>query len=186
MLLAEYKQAGLLYYTNFLEETSESGIWGYRGDLVLVEGEAGDEMGHAKPPREVMRGAVLLADEKLKMVLGGLDLISSLGTFVEKYKAGFTPETLSLIFVVNLKNPCKVEMDGISFVLIPLVQGVPWNETMEELRLEKSDFKGQSPADKLVTMYQEMKDYSPKYPTVTYEEALADTTNAVREVWGAV
>lgn len=186
MLLEDYKTSGLLYYSNFLEETSESGLWGYRGDLVLVEGEIGDDKGHAKPPREVMRGAVLLAKEKLLMVLGGIDKVSSLATFAAKYKDGFTADTLSLIFVVDLKSPCKVEVEGISFVLIPLVQGVPWNETMEELRLEKSDFKGQSPADKLVTMYDEMKSYSPKYPTVSYEEALADTTDAVREVWGAV
>ncbi|MEW8013668.1 MAG: hypothetical protein AB2807_02425 [Candidatus Sedimenticola endophacoides] len=186
MTLDAYKEQGLLFNNNFLEETSTAGTVGYRGELVLIEGEVADAKGHVKPPVEVMRGAVLIADEKLKLVIGAIDQISSLTTFVEKYKAYFGPDMIALIYAVNLSDPVQVDIEGIKFTLIPLVQGVPWNEVIDELGLEKSDFKGKSAADKIVTLYDEMKSYKPKYPTVSLDDALGSATDTVREGWGAV
>jgi len=119
-------------------------------------------------------------------VVGQLEQMSSLSTFVEKYKAEFSEKMLSVIYVVNLEKPLQVEVEGINFVLIPLVQGVPWNEVIDELGLEKSDFKGKTSADKVYTLYRELKDYKPKYPTTSLDDALAATNNATREGWGAV
>ncbi len=186
MLLEKYKQSNLLFNANFLEAASDAGVFGYRGEWVLIEGGIGDAKGHAKPPEDVLRGAVLLADEKLKLIIGALDQLASLQTLVEKYKGDFTADTKALLYVVDIKEPVVVELEGVAFMLIPLVQGVPWNEAVEELGMEKSDFKGQSPADKIVTLYQELKSYQPKYKKIGMDEALEATTDAVREVWGAV
>ncbi|MES9965664.1 MAG: hypothetical protein ABW074_00155 [Sedimenticola sp.] len=186
MALQKYKESGLLFNNNFLDETSESGIYGYRGELVLVEGGIADAKGHAKPPEEVMRGVAILADEKIKMLIGAIDQLKSLSTFIEKYKDDFTPDMEVVLYVVNIDNPIQVEVEGINFVLIPLVQGVPWNEMIDELGLEKSDFKGQSAADKILTLYNEIKDYKPKYPIASLDDALASTNDTVREGWGAV
>lgn len=186
MLLQQYKEGRLFVSVNFLEETSQPGTWGYRGDLILIEGPD-DDKGHAMPPELIMRGAVLLADEKLKMLVGGLDDVASIPTLVEKYGQDFAPDMKGMLFIVNLKSPMQVDIAGAPFILIPLVQGVPWNEAMEELAMEKSDFKGQSPADKLVTLGLELAKYTPKkYSTASLEDALAATTEAKREVWGAV
>jgi len=57
MPLQKFKDEGLLFNTNFLESTGESGLAGSRGELVLVAGEVADAKGHNKPPVEVMRGA---------------------------------------------------------------------------------------------------------------------------------
>jgi hypothetical protein len=57
---------------------------------------------------------------------------------------------------------------------------------LDELALEKSDFKGQSAADKVLTLFGELQSYKPKYPTVSLDEAMANTTEVVREGWGAV
>jgi len=186
MPLGKYKEAGLLFNVNFIDKTSQPGVSGYRGELVLVEGEAGDAKGHAKPPIEVMRGVVILADEKLKMIVGALDQLQSITTFCEKYQADFSADLKAVLFVVNIKNPCQVTINGINFILIPLVQGVPWNEIIDELALEESDFKGQSSADKILTVYKELINYQPKSPAVSLDEALAATTATVREAWGAV
>lgn len=186
MPLDKYKQAGLLFNMNFLDKTSEAGVSAYRGELVLIEGEAGDAKGHAKPPIEVMRGVVILADDKLKMLIGAIDQLAMLPTFIEKYKADLSPGMKAVLFVVNIKSRCQVEIDGINFILIPLVQGVPWNEIIDELALEKSDFKGQSSADKLLTVYKELQAYDPKSPSISLDEALASTTAVTREAWGAV
>lgn len=185
-VLQSYKSARLLFNDNFLEQTSESGVWGYRGELVLVEGEIADDKGHVKPPVEIMRGAAVLADDKMQLVIGAIDRLELLQTFVDKYGADFADGMLAVIFVVDIKDPMQVELAGVNFVLIPLVQGVPWNEMIDELGLEKSDFKGQSAADKIITMRDEIKSYKPKYPATDFAEALGATTEVVRESWGAV
>lgn len=186
MPLEKYKDAGLLFNANFLEQTSEVGTWGYRGELVLVQGEVADDKGHNKPPVDVMRGVALLGDEKLKLLIGAIDELDSINNLAAKYQEDFAPEMKALVYVVNLSEPVLVEIAGIAFTLIPLVQGMPWNEVLDELALEKSDFKGQSAADKVMTLYKEMLDYKPKYPNVSLDEALANTTDTVREAWGAV
>lgn len=187
MSLEVIKENHLLFNTNFLSKTSNAGMTGYRGDLVLIEGDQGDSKGHAKPPQEVLRGAVILEkDEKLVMLIGGLDEIQSLGLFVEKYKPYVSSDIKVLLYVVNVSEPMRLALDNIEFIIIPLVQGVPWNEAMEELGLLKSDFKGQSAADKLIIMYDELKKYAPKYKELTIEEAMATASNVKREVWGAV
>ncbi|MET0055383.1 MAG: hypothetical protein ABW108_11275, partial [Candidatus Thiodiazotropha sp. 6PLUC10] len=162
MPLQQFNEDGLLFNTNFLDQTSTSGLYAYRGELVLVKGEVADDKGHTKPPVDVMRGAILLGDEKIKLLIGAIDDVASLNTLVEKYKADFSPEMKALLYVVNIEDPAQVEIEGITFVLIPMTQGVPWNETIDELGLEKSDFKGQSSADKLVTLLDEMQSYKPK------------------------
>jgi hypothetical protein len=186
MPLNKYKESGLLFNSNFLEESSDAGVFGYRGELVLIEGGVGDAKGHAKPPVEVMRGVALLGGDKLKLATGAIDQLTQINTFVEKYKADFASDMKAVLFVVNITNPIQVVIEGINFVLIPLVQGVPWNELIDELGLEKSSFKGQSAADKIVTVYNELGCYKPKYPTVSLDDALASTTDTVRESWGAV
>lgn len=186
MPLERFKADGLLFNSNFLDATSQAGVSAYRGELVLIEGEIGDAKGHSKPPVEVMRGAVLLADDKLKLLIGAVDEVTSLTTLVDKYSADLSPYMKAVLYVVNLKDPVQVALDGVTFTLIPLVQGVPWNEIIDELALEKSDFKGQSAADKVLTLFNEMQSYQPKYPLVSLDEALANTTDAKREAWGAV
>lgn len=186
MLLTTYKEDGDLFYTNFLEATSAGDKMSYRGDLVLIAGEVGDELGHKKPPKAILREAVILADDKIHMLLGGLDDVNNLQLILDKYGKDFADDVKVMLFIVNLKSAGKLSWEGKELILIPLVQGVPWNECMEEVRLEKSDFKGQKPGDKLLTMLDGINDYDPKYPAVTLEEACATATNAKRELQGAV
>jgi hypothetical protein len=185
-LLQSYKADSLLFNDNFLQQTSTPDTWAYRGELVLIPGEVADDKGHLKPPVEVMRGVAMLSDAKMHLILGAIDHLQSLQTFIERYQIDFADDMLAVLFVVDINDAIKVDMGGITFVLIPLVQGVPWNEMIDELGLEKSDFKGQSAADKVVTLYNEIKAYSPGYPLVDFSEALANTTGQKRESWGAV
>lgn len=188
MSLDQYEQSGLLFNTNFKENANEAGVAGYRGELVLIEGGIADDKGHAKPPVALIRHAVLLTkDDKLTFVAGCLDELSLLENFIEKYKSDFSDDMRALFFAVNITSPMQVEIEGINFVLIPLTEGVAWNELIDELAMEKSDFKGQSPADKIVTAYNAFKDdYSPKYDKVSFEAALSSVADIKREGRGAV
>ena len=61
-----------------------------------------------------------------------------------------------------------------------------WNELIDMVGLEKADFKGQSSADKVVTVYNALLSEKFKYPESTVEEALKTTNNAKRVTHGAV
>ena len=67
-----------------------------------------------------------------------------------------------------------------------LVEGLAWNELIDLVALEKGDFKGQSSADKVVTVFNAFKGHKYKYPEISVEEAMKTTNNAKREVHGAV
>ena len=74
-------------------------------------------------------------------------------------------------------------------VLRPMIEGdgTVWNDLNETLGLEKTDFKGQSAADKVITVYESVKgDYTPKYPEVSWEEALGQVIEVKKELRGAV
>ena len=186
MLLDTFETQGLLFNSNF-KESAGSGLQAYRGDLVLIEGEIADAMGRRKPPLATMVGAVLLADEtQLKFVAGSLDEIAHLNAFVAKYQPHFAPGMGALLYVVNIDKPMLVETAGIGFVLLPLADGLVWNELVDELRLEKSDFKGQSSGEKVYTLYKAYQDYRPRCESVSLESALGRATEAKRAIHGAV
>lgn len=188
MLIEKYEEQGLLFNTNYKADGS-NGEQAYRGELVLIEGEIVDDKGRRKPPIAIMRHTVLLEKEgALVMLAGAIDHLELLESLVEKYKDDFSPELKAVIYVVDITKPMQLELAGINFVLIPMTEGVVWNELVDELCLEKSDFKGKSTGDKVVTVYDELAGYQPKFDVVgDFTGAMAFASSDIkREAWGAV
>ena len=77
-------------------------------------------------------------------------------------------------------------MAVIQFSLLLFTYGLLWNELVDALRLEKSDFKGQSSGEKVKTLYKAFQDYRPRGDVVSYETALTQITDAKRTIYGAV
>ena len=185
MILDTYQDNHLFFNTNFYEPTSDGSYEGYRGDLVIVDGGL-DDKGHPNPPEETIKGAVVLANDKIHMLIASLDRVDLLPVLLERYQADFADDIAIMLFVVNAKEAAKFVIGGVEATIIPLVQGVPWNEAIDELALEKGDFKGQKPADKIATVYAELKSYKSKASVKSLDELLADVTQQKREAWGAV
>jgi hypothetical protein len=187
MLLDNYQAQELLFNANLTEKSSSGETYAYRGDWVLVEGEAADDLGRKKPPLATMKEAVLLVEnDKIKFACGFIDELDLLPVFVEKYGADFAPGLLSILYVANIAKAAQVEYQGVLYVLIPLTEGMVWNELIEEMGMEKGDFKGLSAADKVVALYNEVKGYKPRYESLTLEALAAKTTSAKRATHGAV
>lgn len=187
MLLDRYESEQCLYNVNFKEAASSGGLFAYRGDLVVVDGEIADAQGRRKPPVVGLIGAVLLTDaDKIKMLAGSLDDLEDMKALLGKYQADFAPDMKAVFYVVNIAKPVIADLGVTKAVLIPMTDGMVWNELVDELALEKSDFKGQSSADKVVTVYNAMTGYKPKLDTVPLEAALAAKTDAKRESRGPV
>lgn len=187
MLIDTYEKEQQLYNVNFKEATSTAGLYAYRGDLVVVDGEVADAQGRRMPPVVTMKAAVLLTDEdKIKMVAGSLDAMADMTPFLEKYQPAFAPDLCAVLYVVNIAKPMIAEVAGVKLTLIPMTDGLVWNELVDEMKLEKSDFKGQSSGDKVITVYEAFKDYKPKYEVLPLAEAMTRTNDAKREARGPV
>lgn len=184
MLIDRYEP--LFFNANFKEAASGGGA-AYRGELILREGEVADAQGRRKPPTNVLKQAVVLADgSTLKLISGSLDQLQEYPLFVEKFGADLTADTLAILFTVDIAEPFVLTQGGATVVFVPLVQGMVWNELVDFAVLEKGDFKGQGAADKVVTLYEALRGQRFRYPASTLEAALAQTTGARRETHGAV
>jgi hypothetical protein len=171
MLFDNYESKGLLYNMNFKEGDGKYAA--YRGDLVLTLGEVGDALGHRKPPAATIKNTVVLAEgDKIKFYAGSLDDLADLPKLMEHYKADFAPDVRLIVFVVNIAKPLVIELDGFNFAAISMQEGLLWNELIDMAALEKGDFKGQSPLEKIVTVYKALVDYKPKGDKVGFPEAL--------------
>ncbi|MCK9606399.1 MAG: hypothetical protein M0R33_08095 [Methylomonas sp.] len=177
MLLENLDKEGLTFITNVLGETSEKGLWAYRGDLVLIPGSFREgSTTDRKPPELLLHQTAILADSNKFIFVNGLfDELQHIGIFIEKYKEFLAPDTLTLFYVENISTAMQIELEGIAFRLLPYKEGMVWNETMETLYIEKADLKGQSAEDKVVTVFEAAKDFKPKGETLSFEDALSKT-----------
>lgn len=186
MLLDNYEKDQLLYNSNF-KDGAGAGWNAYRGDLVVVEGEVADAQGRRKPPVVGLIGAAVLTEnDKIKLLTGSLDDLSDIKILLGKYQPDFAPDVRVVLYVVNIAKPAVISLDGLSIVLIPMTDGMVWNELVDELALEKSDFKGQGAGEKVRTVFDAFGGYKPKYETISLDEALARKTDAKRESRGPV
>ena len=187
MLFDTYDEQQLLININFKAGADAANTFGYRGELVLIEGEVADARGRKKPPHAVLRNAVLLSvDDRIQFISGCLDQLELLPVLVDKYKADFAPDMGAMLFVVNITRSLQVELEGVTFILIPLAEGIAWNELVDELGMDKADFKGMSAAQKIVCAWDGFKSYRSKAGVVSFEAAQAFTADIRREGYGAV
>lgn len=187
MLLKDYEQKALLCNVSVNGACTKPDTFAFRGDLVLEEGDIADAEGRRKPPKSVLKQAVLLVDrDKMSFVAGTLAELELLPFFAERYRPDFAGGMKVLFYVENLGKPLLVEYDGVGYILIPHEDGAVWNTLMDDLRLDKDDFKGQSAEDKLITMAAAVHDFKPKYASASYEQALELTVEVKREARGPV
>lgn len=185
MLLDRYEH--LFFNPNFKEAASDAGWAAYRGEFVIKEGEVADANGRRKPPHEVFKQVAILASgDELKLITGSLDALQHFPSLLDKCGADLKPDTIAVLYTVNIDKPFVSIVNGAPVVFIPLVQGMAWNELIDLAALDKGDFKGQGAAEKVLTVFNAFKGHKYKYPETSVEEALKTTNNAKREVHGAV
>lgn len=185
MLIESYKP--FFYNANFSEDATEAGWSAFRGELILQVGEVADAQGRRKPPPELLKEAVVLTyNEDLKLIAGLLDRLESAAVLLERYAVDIKAHTTAIIYVVNINAPFIIEHGDAKLVFIPLVQGMIWNELMDLTSLDKSDIKKLSAADKVLTVYKELKDRKFNYPVSDLEQEYGKTNQAKREAFGSV
>lgn len=185
MLLDHYDS--LFFNANFKEAASGTNFVAYRGEFIIKEGEVADAQGRRKPPSEVLKQAVLLAEgADLKLISGSLDELQQFPNLLAITGGDIKAGTIAVFFTVNIDKGFVSTINGATVVFIPLVQGMVWNELSDLVALDKADYKGQGASEKVVTLYNALKSYKFKYPEVSVEEAMKTTNNAKRETHGAI
>jgi hypothetical protein len=185
MLFDAYEQKGLLFNMNFKE--ANGNFAAYRGDLVLELGEVGDALGHRKPPTATIKNTIVLAEnDKIKLYVGSLDELALLPKLLNYYQADFADNVRIILFVVNINKPLVIEINSLSIAAIGMQEGLIWNELIDIAALDKSDFKGQSASEKIITVYRALADFKAKGDTVSLDEALTRTVELKRAGRGPV
>ena len=184
MLVQKYKDEGYLFNVNLTGTLGDAEI--YRGDLVLEFGEV-TERGDRKPPVIVAKqAAVFSKEDKILMLIAGLDRLEDLELVAEHYQKDCVDDAQTLFFVHNIKDEMVTTCGGLTAKLIPLDDGMIWNEALEVLCIEKSDLKGQSAEEKVETVYGELKSYKFKGAEVSWDDALSKTVEAKHSARGPV
>jgi len=185
MLLADYQAKGLLTVTLVNGETSTKGVYAYRGDLVLKEGEKCESSSNPndrKPPEALLvHSAFIVENDKIIFLNGLLPKLELLPMFVEKYGADLAECCIALLYIENIAKAMQVELAGVVYKLLPFKDGLVWNEFLEELYIEKHELKNQSAEDKVSVAYAAAKSYKAKGELVSYEQAEASTIVVVKE-----
>lgn len=185
MLYDRYEQNQLLFNMNFKEAIGDKAA--YRGELVVIEGEVADAQGRRMAPKGGLKQSVSLASgDKLVFVGGFTDKLELLEPFVAKYSPDFTPATSVILFVVNIAKPVLVDVNGATIELIPLMDGMVWNELADLIGYEKEDFKGQTAAEKVVTLVDGLAKRKPKLDKISLAEAMGLGIEVKRETRGAI
>jgi len=187
MLLKDYEAKSLLCNLSVLGATSTPHTFAYRGDLVLEEGDIADSAGRRHPPKTVVRQAILLTRAgQLQMVAGALIELSDLPMFIEHYRNDLAADAQVLFYVENLGKGLKVNLANVDITLLPHDGGAVWNTLMEDLKLDKDDFKGHSTEDKVLVIYGALQRFAPRLETVSYDDALHHVVAHQREARGPI
>jgi len=183
MLLETYDSKGLLTVIQVNGETSDAGVYAYRGDLVLKEGELreGSQKDRKPPKTFVVQAAIIIIEDKIKFINGLLPTLDLLPLFIAKYKEDIAADCTAILYVENIAKGIQVELEGIVYKLIPYKEGMVWNEFLEEMYIEKSEIKKLSPADKVAAVYVEAKKYAAKTELVSFETAQASTIEVIKD-----
>lgn len=93
-----------------------------------------------------------------------------------------TADTALLFYVEDITESMKIDHEGFTLQLLPYPGGMVWNELLETLYLEKSDLKGQSGEEKVVTLYEASKDFDIKTAAIGFDDAAAKTIEVVKDL----
>ena len=188
MLLKTYEEKSLLCNLSVNGATSQADTYAYRGDLVLAEGEIADDAGRRLPPTAVVKqSTVLVKNDKIAMISGIVAELAHVPLFVERYRHDLAAGLHVLFYVEDLTKSVSTDLDGVGMILLPHPDGgAAWQTLMDDLRLDKDDFKGQSAEDKVITMAEGLADYKPKLDSLSFEQCLAFVSKVQREHRGPI
>jgi hypothetical protein len=186
MSILEYlKENDLAWQPSFSGEVA-SGVTGYRGSIIIEEGQQ-ISPDRKLPPKSQAKQVILVnEDEKIKFFTCELESFAHLEPFVAKYKDFFAPDSINVLYVIDLDGNGTFEYEGIKFTALVLDESSVWNEILELVDLEKGDLKKMSAEEKIEEVYDAAKDADIDEASKTYDEMKALVGDSKKALMGAV
>ena len=160
--------------------------YGYRGSLVITPGKvlSADKQ---LPPKATATQVILVSKSGIiDFIACELETLDFFEPFVEKYKDILSPDGLNMLFVVDLDADGKFEYEGFTFYAFALDESSVWNELLDHADLSKGELKKLSPAEKISTVYEEIKGTKLFIADKSYEEIKALQSSEGKTLFGAV
>jgi len=160
--------------------------YGYRGSLVITPGVV---MSPDKqlPPKATCTQSILVSNsDKIDFLACELVSLDFFEPFIDVYKDVLSKDGLYILFVTDLDADGKFEYEGITFNTFALDESSVWNELLDHADLSKGDLKKLTPAEKIDTVYDEIKSSTLRLPEKTYDEIKALQSSEGRVLFGAV
>ncbi|NCO01054.1 MAG: hypothetical protein GW906_04405 [Epsilonproteobacteria bacterium] len=163
----------LQWQPSFKGSLKTAGRFGYRGDLIITQGEFLSPQKQL-PPKVIFKQALVVADEKSAFLFAAnLEDFANFEKAFELYKALLVPTTIVTLFVDNLISDCVFEYEGITVYAFALDESSVWNELISYADLDKKELKRMDADDKLDAIYDGLKVSTLYAAKKTYEEACA-------------
>ncbi|RYZ96986.1 MAG: hypothetical protein EOO68_15970 [Moraxellaceae bacterium] len=187
MLLDHYQKLERLQNSGVKGATTEANTFAFRGDLVLEQGDIADVQGRRLPPKSVVKqAALLIANDKIRFLCGNVHDLAGLELLHGLYGEDYAPDVCLFIYVENIKSKIKLTLNGYTYTCLPIEEMAVWSALMDDLRLDKEDFKGCSNEDKVIVMYRAAVDFQYKGDVLPFAEALGLRVAATKSQRGPV
>lgn len=179
------KANGYEWQPSFNGAVSET-INAYRGALIIEEGKKLSETKVMPPKAQAKQVIMLSEDETAKFFACEMESFTYFKKFFERYKALFTPNSVILLYVIDLDAGGVFEYEGIKFNAFVLDESSVWNEVLDFLSLEKNDLKKLSSEKKLEVIFDELATLKLDAVNKTYDEMKALIGDTKKSLMGAV
>lgn len=175
----------LQWQASFSDKTENYG-YAYRGSLVITPGKvlSADKQ---LPPKATATQVILVSgSDHIDFIACELETLDFFEPFVERYKEILAPDGLNILFVTDLDADGKFEYEGFTFYAFALDESSVWNELLDHADLSKGDLKKQSAAEKIDTVYEEIKGSTLRISDKSYDEIKALQSKDGKVLFGAV
>ena len=166
---------GILLSPTFSGPTGKMDRYGFRGELGL---KFPPSLAGEKRPPEIKADQVILAveGEKLSFLAVHVDSLAHLDELRTTFGGALVPGGKYFIFAgnVDISKKYLLDIDGVSFFVLPLDEATVYNELLDMLYLEKGDLKKKPAEGKIDAIVDAAAKFSGGFPRAEYSQALAE------------
>lgn len=155
--------------------TERPGRFGFRGELAL---KFAPQFADEKRPPELSADQVIAiaqaGEPTIPFFAGYLHSFESLNLLADVMKGLLTPEGKYFLFCnnIDLLSKYDVEIDGVTFHVLPIDEATVYNELLELLYLDKTQLKKATTAGKTDAVADAALGFADSFEVIAYTEGL--------------
>jgi hypothetical protein len=166
---------GRLFNAVLKAPTRAAGRFGFRGDLAIkFAPKLADE---ARPPELAVQQVLAVSQEgnpSITFLAAYLLSFEYLRTVAEVLADTLSPKGKYFAYCnnIDISSKYKVQINGITFFVLPIDEATVYNEILELLYIERNDLKKLDTAAKLDAIADKALQFTADYEEISFEEGL--------------